>query len=79
MWFVVILKLAEYEKLKFLLICVYTTAVFGTARLNLGTRTYKFWHGMLNFSRVNGRKTGPRAVYTTKIKRAVPKFVGSRA
>ena len=58
---------------------VYTIAVFGTARLNLGTRTYKFWHGTLNFSRVSGRKTGPRAVYTTKIKRAVPKFIGPRA
>ena len=40
---------------------VYTTSVLGTARLNLGTRTYEFWHGTLNFYRVNGYKTGPRA------------------
>ena len=33
----------------------------GTARLNLDTRTYEFWHGTLNFCRVNGYKTGPRA------------------
>ena len=54
---------------------VYTTAVLGTARLNLGTRTYKFRYGTLNISRVNGKKTGPRAVYTRKIKRAVPKTI----
>ena len=40
---------------------VYTTSVLGTARLNLGTRTYEFWNGTLNFCRVNGYKTGPRA------------------
>ena len=42
---------------------VYTTAVLGMARLNLGTRTYKFWHGTLNISRVNGKKTDLRANY----------------
>ena len=36
-------------------------SVLGTARLNLGTRTYEFWHGTLNFCRVNRYKTGPRA------------------
>ena len=32
---------------------VYTTFIFGTAPLNLGTRTQIFEHGTLDFGRVN--------------------------
>ena len=54
-------KLKTGQNLATIYRAVYTTSVLGTARLNLGTRTYEFWRGTLNFCRVNGYKTGPRA------------------
>jgi hypothetical protein len=41
---------------------VYTTVILGTARLNFGTRTHFFGHGIPNFCRVNAklRVRGPK-------------------